>query len=62
MAEKGMGLAQLNAAILLEKVLVFDNNHAALSHIARQQGDPSFDINKHLAYKFYTLAEKDDVT
>ena len=46
----------MNAAILLNKYDVFDTNDAFVTELIRREGETHFNINKHLAYKYYTLA------
>jgi TPR repeat protein len=56
LAEQGVAVAQLNAAILLDKYDVFDTNKAYLTILVRKAGEYDFNINKHLAFKYFSLA------
>ena len=60
LGEQGSSLAQLNAGILLNKIDVFPNSEVSISNIATQNGDNDLNINRHLAFKFYTLASKSE--
>lgn len=56
LAEQGIAVAQLNVAILLDNYDIFDNDKVFLTDIARANGDKNFNINKHLAFKYFSLA------
>ena len=43
-------------AILLDNYDIFDNDKVFLTDIARNNGDKTFNINKHLAFKYFSLA------
>lgn len=62
LAEAGIALAQLNAAILFDKYDIFDNSKTFLSELAYKLGDSTFNINKHLAYKYFKLASMSKTT
>jgi len=48
----------LNAAILLDKFDIFDTDKTMINDIVKRQhpSEKSFNLNKHLAFKFYHLA------
>lgn len=58
LAEQGVAVAQLNAAIMLDKYDVFDTSKAFLTTIVKSSGQDqqNFNINKYLALKYFTLA------
>jgi TPR repeat protein len=65
LAEQGLAVAQLNAAILFDKYDIFDNEKVFISELVEQEfkrygveseAGKSFNINKHLAYKYFQMA------
>ena len=57
LAEQGIAVAQLNAAILFDKYDVIDNEKIFITEVARNsQKDDRFNINKHLSHKYYQMA------
>jgi hypothetical protein len=60
LAEQGVAVAQLNAAILFDKYnIVPDTNRLLLSQVIKHESlndSNSFNINKHLAFKYFTMA------
>ncbi|CDW82044.1 protein sel-1 homolog 1-like [Stylonychia lemnae] len=57
LAEQGLAVAQLNAAILFDKYDVIDNDKIFISDVAkRDKKDEKFNINKHLSHKYYQMA------
>mmetsp|Transcript_4760 Transcript_4760/g.4417 ORF Transcript_4760/g.4417 Transcript_4760/m.4417 type:complete len:136 (-) Transcript_4760:400-807(-) len=59
LAEQGMASAQLNVGILLDKYDIFNSEDLMVYHVInRTLNDSSFNINKHLAYKYFTQASE----
>lgn len=63
LAEQGIPQAQLNAAILLDKYDIFDTERTLLGQILSQDNTSvvtnetiKFNLNKHLAFKYFFLA------
>jgi TPR repeat protein len=57
LAEQGIAVAQLNAAILLDKYDIIDSSGTFLHEIMTNNGEEAdFNINKHLSFKYYSLA------
>lgn len=60
LAEMGVAVAQLNAAILFDKYNVIpDSKKLLLSEIVSkggEEGKSEFNINKHLAFKYFSMA------
>lgn len=59
LAEQGVAVAQLNAAILFDKYLIIPNSkRLLLSEILAREtsNNQEFNINKHLAFKFFSMA------
>eukprot|EP00347_Sterkiella_histriomuscorum_P014767 403359608 len=63
LAEQGLAVAQLNAAILFDKYDIFDNEKVFITEVVTQElkrhgikDGGGFNINKHLAFKYYTMA------
>ena len=56
LAEQGLAVAQLNAAILFDKYnIIGDSSRLIIGQINKKNaGD--FNLNKHLAFKYYRLA------
>lgn len=54
LAEQGVAVAQLNAAILFDKYDIIPETKRLLLH--QVVDDPKFNINKHLAFKYFTMA------
>lgn len=56
LAEQGVAVAQLNAAILFDKYNIIPDSKRLLLHQIMKKEESDFNINKHLAYKFFTMA------
>jgi TPR repeat protein len=56
LAEQGIAVAQLNAAILLDKYDILDSSSTFLHELMTNNGEADFNINKHLSFKYYSLA------
>ena len=57
LAEQGLAVAQLNAAILFDKYEILDNDKIFITQVVKHSTkDKHFNINKHLSYKYYSMA------
>jgi TPR repeat protein len=68
LAEQGLAVAQLNAGILLDKYNIIGNTHSRLliGQVVKRDGGLNmtevggligeFNINKHLAFKYFKMA------
>ncbi len=56
LAEQGLGVAQLNTAILFNQYDVIDSDRTLAAQVAKRNGDTQFNINKHLAFKYFKMA------
>ena len=55
LAEQGLAVAQLNAAVLLDKYNIFSTDVSRLL-LGQANVSAPFNLNKHLAFKYYTMA------
>lgn len=56
LAEQGLAVAQLNAAVLLDKYTIFPSTDLSRLLLGQTNVSPPFNLNKHLAFKYYTMA------
>ncbi len=56
LAEQGLAVAQLNAAILFDKYNIIGDSKRLLIGLLQKNESTEFNINKHMAFKFYRLA------
>jgi len=66
LAEQGVAVAQLNAAILFGKYDIIDTSKLLITDLIKtnthphisghKENDGSFNINKHLAFKYFSWA------
>ena len=60
LAEQGLAVAQLNTAILFDKYDIIDTEQTLLNQVVKQgketYDNKKFNINKHLAYKYFSMA------
>lgn len=56
LAEMGFGIAQLNLALLLERVDIFDGDRTVVGRLSKSVLSEDFNINKQIALKYLQLA------